>query len=473
VEAFAKVELPVWLSYSLGGGLSTKAAASSLVRGDVNWFSNFFSHKSGSYFDAGGNGAAMRIQPHVWAAGNLEDSKKYMRDVLRNAICTHGHPRAFAGAFFHATCLASAIRTSEIPGPADWRNAIARLSEIPGIIRADEEMNSFWFPVWRQRATVDMEIALQVVQKESLADISLIERETVKEGHVAYPQIVRAIGGLESATRGSGIKTAILASALSWLFKEESTTAALVAAANLLGSDTDSIATMAGAILGSAEKSGPEGDLADREYIEEEASRLYDIGSGTTRESFQYPDLMAWKPPRTLADAVGLTDGHVAVAGLGIAEPIGSKWQDGRDKAVSWQWLKLKFGQTVLARQRHVLSELSDRYQQTSEGASPIQEPKGKPQMSSQTDLFKGPQDRRSGRRDAPLGETSLDELTNAAINSGFGHELIGRHLVGLAEGANGVELAVAYSAIIAKARRARIRVQSKKDQGKTVPHRF
>src|SRR2546425_10102720 len=32
VESFAKIELPVWLSYSLGGGTSTKAAASGLSR---------------------------------------------------------------------------------------------------------------------------------------------------------------------------------------------------------------------------------------------------------------------------------------------------------------------------------------------------------------------------------------------------------------------------------------------------------
>ena len=106
VEAFAKIELPVWLCYSLGGGLSTKAAASSLIRENVNWFSNFFSDRSSSYFDAGGNGASMRIQPHVWAASDLTKSSSYMKDVIRNSVCTHGHPNAFAGAFFHASCLA-------------------------------------------------------------------------------------------------------------------------------------------------------------------------------------------------------------------------------------------------------------------------------------------------------------------------------------------------------------------------------
>ena len=42
VEAFAKVELPVWLSYGLGGGRSTGAGASNLARPTVPWFANTF-----------------------------------------------------------------------------------------------------------------------------------------------------------------------------------------------------------------------------------------------------------------------------------------------------------------------------------------------------------------------------------------------------------------------------------------------
>lgn len=42
VEAFAKVELPVWLSYGLGGGKSTCAAAAQLGRKNPTWWSNRF-----------------------------------------------------------------------------------------------------------------------------------------------------------------------------------------------------------------------------------------------------------------------------------------------------------------------------------------------------------------------------------------------------------------------------------------------
>lgn len=42
VAAFAKVELPVWLSYALGAGRGTTAAANNLRKQGVAWFSNFF-----------------------------------------------------------------------------------------------------------------------------------------------------------------------------------------------------------------------------------------------------------------------------------------------------------------------------------------------------------------------------------------------------------------------------------------------
>jgi hypothetical protein len=177
---------------------------------------------------------------------------------------------------------------------------------------------------------------------------------------------------------------------------------------------------------------------------------------------------MVWKPPQLLVDAVGLSNGHLAIAGLGIAEPAGPSWADSRDKTVSWQWLKLKFGQTLLARQRQTLSELSDQNKSQGKAPAPTREPKGTAKMNSQPDLFKEPQDRRAGKKDILREETSIDDLTDAAINSGFDPELIGKHLLELSSRKDGVETAVAYAAIIAKARRARIRAQKKREERDT-----
>jgi ADP-ribosylglycohydrolase len=459
VEAFAKIELPVWLSYSLGGGLSTKAAASSLVRENVNWFSNFFSSKTSSYFGAGGNGAAMRIQPHVWASSDASQRSTYMRSVVRNTISTHGHLNAIVGAYFHAACLGFVLSEKEIPGPDQWRQMVSQVVEISAFVQSDDELNSFWLPVWNQRSARDLEVSLQETRQEAMKDVEIIDEIVQQQGNGSYSRILRSLGALDPATRGSGIKTALVAAALSWTFRDRPISEALVVAANALGSDTDSIATMAGAILGANCQSPPEGALADRDYIVEEANRLYEVGRGDARRDFKYPDLMSWRAPKTLLTAVTSHRGQAVMAGLGYASSVGERRVDKKDKNLVWQWLKLEFGQTVLVRTRQTLEEtlpenLIGRY------VSVQGIPETRKAMSAQSDLFRESVAVRSreGKGQTVASTASLDGLTTIAINSGFNYDVIGRHIVDLSEQPNGVELVVAYSAIIAKARKARMR---------------
>ncbi|UEG33314.1 ADP-ribosylglycohydrolase family protein [Enterobacter ludwigii] len=105
VENFAKIELTVWPSYALGGGVGTKTAAQNLAKRTVNWFNNFYSTGRQSYFSSGGNGAAMRIQPHVWSSCGNRSEDEILLDVLKDSLVTHGHPHGFCGAIFHAKAL--------------------------------------------------------------------------------------------------------------------------------------------------------------------------------------------------------------------------------------------------------------------------------------------------------------------------------------------------------------------------------
>ena len=462
VESFAKIELPVWPSYSLGGGVSTKAAAFGLSRSDVNWFSNFYDAKSSRYLDAGGNGGAMRVHPHSWVARSTAQVDLMLRDVVRNVICTHGNPRAIAGACFHAMCVSSALQSREAPGPSVWADIVQRLSTVCSVIRQDHDISTFWLPVWEQRTNSKLEEAFTQVQRECKDDLMVVSVTLNSRERDAYPRLVKSLGACEPTTRGSAIKTAILSAVLSWMFRAEPATAAIIEAANLLGSDTDTIATMTGAILGATTDAEPEGDLMDRQYIKDQAIRLYQIGNGATQQSFAYPDLMHWHAPKTMLDAVGYRGESVAVAGLGYADPIGDKWESrGKDRCV-WQWLRLSFGQTILAKQRGNLPQLTENSLPQAKHA------KGEKQMSKQenvsvrqVDLF----DRNRARRDQPSASRGLDELTNEAIRSGFNPEVIGRHILELAAHANGIELGLAYVAVVVKARSARIQAQAKREQ--------
>ena len=151
--------------------MTTRAAASNLMRVQTNWTSNFFRSRETNYMTAGGNGAMMRIQPHVWAARDPSVWESFSLDVIRNAICTHGHPRGIAGAVLHAVTLAEALNSSEAPPPTAWERAVEWLSEVPRLMRADEAVSVLWVSRWESESELPMEEAFLKVQSECRSDL--------------------------------------------------------------------------------------------------------------------------------------------------------------------------------------------------------------------------------------------------------------------------------------------------------------
>ena len=473
VEVFAKVELPVWLSYALGAGRGSKAAASSLSRQSINWFSNFFSQKNTNYFQAGGNGAAMRIQPHVWASTRRDDPDTYILDVIRNSVCTHGHPRGFLGAIFHAYCLASTIETSEIANIDIWKLAIDKFLDVPDIINDDPELSAFWMPVWEDRSGISLNNAIKKVKEECLTDINKALKYVDINSEDNYHKLVNSLGGLREDQRGSGTKTAILASVLAWMYRNDDPITALQASANLLSSDTDTIGTMAGAILGAGIKNKPSVRIEDQDYIDSEALRLYQISCGNQVSSFTYPDLHNWNPPKTQLDALGVVDDKLCLAGIGYGTTVSKTYSSRSNPNIMWQWVKLDFGQTVLVKRRAELNQLAEgsvaqniikhRNAET-KSFSP-----GTKAMNESINNHMHQSDMLDKRQRVSLSDTkkpdanmSINQLTTEAIKSGFEEAMIGRHILWLTGQINGMEKVIAYSAIIAKAKISRDQFPSK-----------
>lgn len=353
VEAFAKIEIPVWLSYALGAGRGSKAAAASLAKKDTAWTNNFYEIKTPNsrYVDNGGNGAAMRIQPHVWASRDYKDLSTFLPNVIRNAICTHGHPRGISGAVFHALCLAFAFLTKSVPRPNDWKEFAEQLNIVSNFVRSDNELNEYWLPIWEKSVGSTIEVAFNKVVNECVEDIMLIQHLSSADIQQHYAKLVKEMGGLTAQNRGSGTKTAIIAAMLAWAYKDDPSEAMKVSA-NLLGSDTDSIATMAGAILGATTTTKPEGEICDRAYIESEASRLADISNKIQRDSFIYPDLLKWDAPSVQSNIVGVANNSWAVSGLGYASKSKIYYEQQSKQDTVWEWLHLSFGQNILAKHR-------------------------------------------------------------------------------------------------------------------------
>lgn len=349
VEAFAKVELPVWLSYALGGGTGTSTAASNLAKPRVPWFANTFK----GWTESGGNGAAMRIQPHVWAARAPDNPDSFLPEVIRNAVCSHSHPTGMMGAVLHALTLAHTVANGRNPSSADVDTFIDFTASVPTLIQNDFEIWNYWrttferesgsfSEAWEQ-AIADSRDALRAA---SINDLNLTATER-------YSAIVDNLMLRERNHIGNGIRTAIAAIGLTWC--EEQPAAAMRIAANTIGTDTDTIATMAGAILGVLAEAEPPVEVMDADLLRSEAVRLSEIAQGGQPVSYKYPDLLHWSAPKTRSDTLlSASDGRLVVCGLGPAQAQSAPIKSSRGDFL-WQWIETESGQTMLIKRRKTL----------------------------------------------------------------------------------------------------------------------
>ncbi|KGW60845.1 ADP-ribosylglycohydrolase family protein [Burkholderia pseudomallei] len=443
VESFAKIELPVWLNYALGAGRGSKFAAGNLGLRDSTWSQNFYRGPKSNYWDGGGNGAAMRVQPHVWAARNF-DASTFMPSVIRDAVCTHGHPRALAGAAIHALMLAYTIDTGVLPAPTQWADFAEACDMAFASLTEDDELALVWCPNWERLAGRSLAAAFVDVKLEwqSSCERAVALCDDARDEYKAYRDVLEALGGFLPAERGSGLKTPLYAAVLAWLFRDHSPEVGLLAAANTFGSDTDTIATMAGALIGVVTGGEPQDEIQDSDYIRSEAKRLAHIGQGKREVSFSYPDTLSWVAPRAQRDAWILVEDGFALSGLGPVVPFGDTFVPEKQGELEWQWCRTSFDQTILAKRKPTAQRSPGR---------------GRAESSAETNERPAP-------RQMTLVEDSEDklgsihELTNRCIREGFDPKLIGECLLALSNGPDGVEKAIAFSAIIAKARLARNR---------------
>jgi|GEM_PF-231839 len=505
VESFAKIELPVWQAYSLGAGRGSKAAATALCNRSNAWFSNFFN----GYTDGGGNGAAMRVQPHVWAAENLKDFNAFIPDVIRNAVCTHGHMRGIAGAVIHAASLALTIDEGQVISPEQWPALARFIRSIPDHITQDSDLSTFWLPTWEQKSNKSLKASVEEIAQEwefsSTNVLSILAAEQSSTVRTRYENVVKSENGLSPNERGSGLKCALFANVAAWLSQESGAQEIINIVVNLLESDTDTIATMAGAMIGAAHPDAAfHGPVQDEEYIRSEADRLYSVSQGFKASSFAYPDILFWQAPRVALDVLKFDGGQIVFEAFGPVLTIGQPYL-GLQKSTSWQWLKLGNGQTILSKFR---TQMRPGYEPSfDEDVLPVGVPKnndaknfdlfnqeniaGGGEVQSENDVgspklgyshrakidnseqLYAPSDTSQNVPELsadtfvppsddwvlhyePVVPRGMDILTSEAIKN-FDPLLIGQHLLYLAERPNGIELSVVYAGIIAKAKIARL----------------
>lgn len=362
VDAFARIELVAWQAYHLGAGRGSKAAAAGMARSDARWNQNTFDTKSASYVQVGGNGAAMRIQPHVWSLSHPTDIDSLLNSVIRDTIVTHGHPHGILGACLHALVLARTLSERAVPGPESWDGLVEGLSHVPRIVSSDDELRGLWLPSWENAARADFSDAIFEAlgsAHEAASKLAEISKRRSDDRSETYRSAVEAVGGFDPATRGSGLGTAWLATyvAATTMNPAES----MVMVANTLGTDTDTIATMAGALMGALVGAPPPGPLQDMDVVVSEAQRMHQIASGRGAASFRYPDLLTWNPPRGSLDLIGVSPGYeLELAGLGPLTAVQEPLAGGRrDSPTLYRWSQIaRTGQHILVRHRAHVGEL-------------------------------------------------------------------------------------------------------------------
>lgn len=364
VEAFAKVELPIWLSYALGGGKSTSVAAANLAKPKVPWFANTYT----GWIKSGGNGAAMRIQPHVWAARTPDSPESFIPDVIRNTVCTHSHPSGLMGSLLHALALAHTMVNRRYPSPEDLLAIADVAATLPDIVRDDIELGNYWRTAFERESTTFREAWSQAIDECKNAVQIASGSITTASGVDGYTGIVERLGLRDPTRRGSGMLTAVAAVGLIWCEKEPEK--ALSIAANAIGTDTDTIATMAGAILGTVADTEPPVEVLDAALFRSEADRLANIAQGEEQKYHRYPDLLYWSAPKARADSlIRSKDGSLYVRGLGGAEALREPMAS-TSRHFMWQWLKLKSGQTLLIKRRKDLLPDVQGFETSSTGQS-------------------------------------------------------------------------------------------------------
>lgn len=343
VAAFAKVELTVWPSYALGGGRASKSAASSLARQGTSWSTNFYE----GWHSAGGNGVAMRIQPHVWSSPDLRNDSLLL-DVIRNGVVTHGHPRALVGAVVHALALAFALEEGRVPAAAEFSSLLDRTQTAVGYFDVDHEIAQYWKPRWEQVAGKPFE--------EAWTDAVLECRQLfmLAESSSSLEMLVDRLELRDPEVRGSGTATAVAAVVISSMH-QSSARETILSVVGLLGTDTDTIGTMVGAIIGAATGEQPPDNVQDRKYMRDEADRLFRVATGRFAASFPYPDPLYWTPPRSQLEVVGNVDGRAAIAGLGKISFVGEVYYANE---AQWCWGETEFGPSMLIKRRPELVDL-------------------------------------------------------------------------------------------------------------------
>lgn len=344
-QHWTQVELPLWTVYERGGGGATKRAADAWLDGVFPWSDKRKPQEVARYFEAGGNGVAMRILPHIIAGGGDQSFSAVASNIFADGITTHGHPRALLGALLYGYALWKSLRRET---PLEYGAIVEELlsdlatwSEQPKLL---EDCVS-WSPASRKFVT-NYDSLWAVTVKELNDALTLCRLELAKGALVFEDEVLEQLKCFDRKVSGSGTVAAVAAVFLASRYAPDPLSG-IVKAAFAFGSDTDTIASMTGGLLGVVCGTGWLSSLAqqvqDSKYISHVATQL--LKQATTATSAKVYDVIKGQALQNWLDrVVNERDGQQIVMPDGrtakissVAQHIGNsgKYQVIIKKAVS------------------------------------------------------------------------------------------------------------------------------------------
>lgn len=245
-KALTHAELPFWLLYERGGGGATKRAAHAWTSGMPPWKSK----KKGAvrrYFDAGGNGVAMRVLPHALFFGGFEEPAALMHDVVLDGSATHGHPRALVGAAAYAYAAWWLARRTSTLGFGELLDTLIHEEPVWGKPPKPNGRRSSWFEV-ADNVTAGYELIWNRTVGE-MRELLQEARKGVQAGALADDHAVLKVLGCFGPSKGAGTISAAAAAYLAARHAAQPVQG-LLRAAYEKGADTDTLAAMTGGLLG-------------------------------------------------------------------------------------------------------------------------------------------------------------------------------------------------------------------------------
>lgn len=242
-EFFSKKELPFWLNYERGGGGALLKAAKSYKNGISPWENRF----SKDYFNAGGNGAAMRILPHVISFANRENTHALMIEILKNTLITHGHPRAFLGATCYGYLLNYILRKNSVLEYGELVDVAINGQEIWGKIPDDISLNN-WLDEAQNKCGYEYFSEWDNTCNRMVEQLNQIKNSLNRGLTINDKDILLRLNCFDE-TNGAG-DVAILAAIYLASKYANNPVLGIKVPAYALGTDTDTIASITGGLLG-------------------------------------------------------------------------------------------------------------------------------------------------------------------------------------------------------------------------------